>query len=297
MKTNLMSIAAALTMLLALGGCNFSSNKNSTVESTNPSNQTTQLNWTLDRYLFHSPVELASGNTLASTPADIEKLVSGLDIDIRNSAYLILQTFKDNKYYTYATGMTTDLYFADHILYSVYADKGVTNAMAKDYNDCIKAVGVERLNQGEGRECSEQWGKTWKTQVVDQLLSSSSLQNSLYEWLKPEIRRVFDGLNSDQRTRMRNALNHMIAYTAKYNHQAEKQFYRDCCNSSYGERLFVDPFVEPYKIDDMRLNRRDEPINPYRYLETWVYRRVEEGTMSASQINQWLRKIKADTGI
>ena len=41
----------------------------------------------------------------------------------------------------------------------------------------------------------------------------------------------------------------------------------------------------------------DEITSPYRFLETWVYRRVEDGTMSAEQINQWLKKIKADTGI
>ena len=293
MKTNLITIAAALTMLVALGGCNFSSDKSSTTESTNPSNQTTQLNWTLDQYLFHSPVELASGNTLASTPSDIESLVSGLDIDIRNSAYLILQNIKDNKTYTYGTGKEGELYFAmGSILYSVYTDNGVSNAMAKDYNDCIKAVGVERLNRGEGRECSEQWGKTWKTQVVDRLLSSSSLQNSLYEWVKPEMRRVFNGLNSEQRSHMRNAVDHMIAYTANYNHQTEKQFYRDCCNSAYGEHLFV----QPYKIVDMRPNT-DVIVNPYRFLETWVYRRVEEGTMTAAQINSWLKKVKTDMGI
>jgi len=293
MKTNLITIAAVLTMLLALGGCDFSSKDNGNSEMENPSSNTPQLNWTLEQFQHHAPVELASGNTLASTPDDIQNLVSDFDIDIRNSAYLILQKIKDNQMYTQGSGKEGDFYFTmGSIIYSVIADPGISNAMAKDYNDCVETIGVERLNQGEGRECGELWGKSWKSQVVDRLLASTSLQNSLYNWVKPELCRVFNGLNSDQRSYMRKALDHMIAYTARYNHQTEQQFYRDCCNSAYGEHLFV----EPYKIVDMQPNT-NEVVNPYRFLETWVYRRVDDNTMTAAQINGWLRRIKTDTGL
>jgi len=290
MKTNLITIAAMLTMLIALGGCDFSSNKDANVAN---EGNTTQLNWTLDQYLFHAPVEQASGNTLGNTPSDIENLVSGFDIDVRNSAYNILQNVKKGTSYTYATNTKqAKLYFAmTNILYPVITDAGVSNAMAKDYNDCVKSIGVERLNKGEGRQCSEGWGRSWKSQVVDKVLASSSLQNSLYEWIKPELKRVMNALNNDQRTYMKNALSHMIAYTDNYNHQAEKKFYRDCCNSSYGEQLFVHTgrIVDMSPVDD-------EVTNPYRFLESWVYRRVEEGSMTASHINGWLRKIKGDAG-
>ena len=295
MKNNLITIAAMLTMLIALGGCNLGSdNKTNPTSSNNATNGGTQLNWTLDQYLFHVPVELASGNTLASTPYEIESLVSGFDIDIRNSAYLILQNVKNNTSYTYAQGdKEAELYFAmSNILYPVLTDAGVSNAMAKDYNDCVRSLGVERLNKGEGRQCSEGWGRSWKSQVIDKVLASSSLQNTLYDWVKPELKRVMNGLNSDQRSYMRNAMNHMIAYTDNYNHQAEKKFYRDCCNSPYGEQLFV----HTGKIVDMS-PVNGEVTNPYRFLETWVYRRVEENSMTASQINGWLRKIKNDTGL
>lgn len=290
MKSSLITVAAALTMLLALSGCDFSSNQNS--ETNQPSQYT--LNWTLDQYLFHSPVETSSSNTLGSTPSDIQNLVSGFDIDIRNSVYLILQKVKDNMSYTYANGKNESLeYFVmANIIYPIYTDNGVSNAMAKDYNDCIKSVGVERLNKGEGQECSEEWGRSWKSQVIDKLLSSSSLQNSLYEWIKPELRNVINGLNSDQKSYMKDAMAHMITYTSTYNHQAEKKFYQDCCNSAYGENLFV----YTGKLVDMK-PAGDEVVNPYRFLETWVYRRVEENTMSAAQINEWLRKIKSDMGL
>lgn len=289
MKSNLITIAATLTMLLALGGCNFSSNNDTS--NANGGNAT-QLNWTLDQYLFHVPVEQASSNTLGSTPADIQNLVSGFDIDIRNSAYSILQKV-NNMNYTYAEGKERELYFSmGSIIYPVLGDAGVSNAMAKDYNECIQSIGVERLNQGEGLQCSEQWGRSWKTQVIDKLLASPSLQNSLYEWVKPELLRIIKGFNNDQRVLMSNAINHMIAYTSTYNHQAEKKFYNDCCSSSYGAGLFV----HTGKIVDMQ-PVNSEVTNPYRFLETWVYRRVEENTMTASQINGWLRMIKNDTGL
>ena len=287
----MISIAAMLTMLIVLGGCNLSSNKDANVAN---ESHATQLNWTLEQYLFHAPVEQASGNTLGNTPSDIQNLVSGFDIDIRNSAYLILQNMKNATSYTYAkSDKEAELYFAmANILYPVLSDAGVSNAMAKDYNDCVKSIGAERLNKGEGRQCSEGWGRSWKAQVVDKVLASPSLQNTIYEWVKPELKRVMNGLNNDQRTYMRNALNHMIAYTDNYNHQAEKKFYRDCCNSAYGEQLFV----HTGKIVDMS-PVNGEVTNPYRYLETWVYRRVDENTMTAVQINGWLRKIKNDTGL
>lgn len=106
MKTNIFSFAA-LTILLALVGCDFGSTGN---DNPNPSSNSTQLNWTLDQFLFHQPVEQASGNTLGSTPADIQNLVSGFDIDIRNSAYSILQKV-NNMNYTYAEGKERDLYY------------------------------------------------------------------------------------------------------------------------------------------------------------------------------------------
>ena len=290
MKTNLITIAATLTMLLALGGCDFSSDKSSNESQT----VCPGPKYTMDLYLFHQPVEYASDNTLDTPPANIQNLVTGLDIDIRNSAYLILQKVKDDMTYTYGDSEDEKtLYFAtSNIICPVFNDAGVANAMAKDYNECCESLGIERLNQGGRTQCSEQWGKTWKSQVEDRILGSTTLQNSLYEWVKPELLRVVKGLDSNQRTYMKNSLNHMITYTSNYNHQAEQKFYRDCCNSAYGKDLFI----HTGKIVDM------EPVddvitNPYRFLETWVYRRVEEGSMTAPQINEWLRRIKRDMGL
>lgn len=290
MKKTLTSITAALTMLLALGGCNFSSDKSSNNNEESPS-----LNWTLEQFLQPPyPVETATGNTLASTPDDIRNLVSDFDIDIRNSAYLILQNAQNDKSYEQVSGKQSEYYFLMvGLVYSIYNDPGVANAMATDYNDCIRSIGVERLNKGEGGQCAKMWGRTWKSRVFDRLFASPSLQNSLYGWLKPELSRMVNSFDNSRRTYMSNAINHMISYTDNYNHQAEKNFYRECQNSKYGEKLFV----LPYRVVNMTPMEDEGVTNPYRYLETWVYRRVEEGTMSADQINEWLKRIKTDMGL
>ena len=290
MKKTLTSIAAALTLLLALSGCNFSSDKSNKGKGDPPS-----PNWTLEQFLRTPiPVEIATGNTLSSTPDDIRNLVSDFDIDIRNSAYLILQHAKNENYYTQFSGKLSEyLFFMISLVYPIYEDPGVSNAMATDYNDCIRSIGVERLNKGEGGQCANMWGHTWKKRVFDRLFASPSLQNSLYGWLKPELSRMVNSFDNSRRTYMSNAINHMIAYTDNYNHQAEKNFYRECQNSKYGEKLFV----LPYRVVNMTPMEDEEVTNPYRYLETWVYRRVEEGTMSANQINEWLRRIKTDMGL
>ena len=216
------------------------------------------------------------------------------DIDIRNSAYLILRNAKNDKSYAQVSGKQSEYYFfMVGMVYSIYNDPGVANAMATDYNDCIRSIGAERLNKGEGMQCSKMWGRTWKNRVFDRLFANPALQNSLYGWLKPELSRMVNSFDNSRRTYMSNAINHMITYTDNYNHQAEKNFFRECQNSKYGEKLFV----LPYRIVNMTPMENEGVNNPYRYFETWVYRRVEEGTMTASQINEWLRRIKTDMGL
>lgn len=296
MKKNI-TLAAMFTLLLALGGCHFGTNQGSdnTADETS-GNEFQERVFTMEDFLVKpQPVEKAQGNPLAATPADLQNLVSGLDIDIRNSTYLILQDIERERSYANSSGETADFAFSMmNIIYLMYTDPAVSNVMAKDYNNCLKSIGLERLKKGEGRGCAEHWGETWKTQVIDRLLASTSLQNSLYEWVKPELCRVVGKLDSDQQTRMKKAISHMIAYTANYNHQQEKTFYNHCVNSAYGEWLFnftgkiVD--MKPVAVDD-------HSENPYRHLETWVFRRVEEESMSASQINGWLKKVRSDTGL
>ena len=286
MKNHIISIAVVMTMLLALSGCNFI-NKD---KGADPSSD-----WNLEQFLIPPrPVEIATGNTLSNTPPEISDLVSDFDIDIRNSVYLILQNAQNDNAYTQVSGKQSEYYFIMvGLVYPIYSDPGMANAMATDYNDCIRSVGVEGVKNGEGAQCSDKWGQTWKNRVFKRIFASSSLQNILYEWLRPELFRMVNNMGNTRRTYMSNAIDHIITYTENYDHQAEKNFYHDCQKSIYGEKLFV----LPYRIVNMTPMEDEEIVNPYRYLETWVYRRVEEGTMTADQINRWLRKIKNDMGL
>ena len=287
MNHKILTFATMLTALLMFGGCK------SEKKGNDNSSEFTGLNWTMDRYLINRPVEVASNNTLSDTPEEIEKLVSDFDIDIRNSTFLILQGLNKDIPSGQSSGKESELYFSmTNIIYPYYDDPGVVNAMAKDYNDCVQSVGLEELNKGGGQNCIDNFGVTWKQRVEKILLSSTALQNIFYEWIKPELKNVANRLAGNRRTYMQNALNHMIDYTENYNHQAEKNFYNECCNSKTGEELFV----YPGKIVDM--NPVDgEVVNPYRFLEAWVYRRVENKQMTAFQINKWLRRIKEDMNL
>ena len=239
----------------------------------------------------HDPVIIAKNNTLSKTPTEIENLVKGLNIDIRNSAYLILQEVKTNDSYTW--GESTNEKIDYFVLYSIISptngDVAISNLATDDMNNCFGAYG----DNGNCYEIMWHGGPTWKARVVDKILSSESLQNILYNWVKPELIRVVGSFNSAKKSYLKSTLDHMINYTANYNHKAEKDFYNICLVNDD-----LDSFTCAYRIKDKNnlVFDYNDIANPYRRLETWVYRRVEEGSMTASQINTWLKKLKNDLG-
>lgn len=254
-----------------------------------------QTEKTLDYYLW-KPVEvpIATNNTLGSTPADIKNLVSSFDIDIRNSTYNILHMLLDVQMWDniakYSKNRNEKLnVFSYDVFYLIYSDKGVRRARQVHHNDCIRSVGLTRLNKGDFGNC---WDDVWKMEVLDVLMKSPKLQNSLYEWVRPELRRVYHQFNSEQKDLFASTINHMIEYTSNYNHQKEKNFYKKCVSQ---EKEYN--FVCEYRIVNDECDWDSEIVNPYRCLEAWVYRRVEEKTMTASQIKNWLVRIKQDLKI
>jgi len=236
----------------------------------------------------YNPVVVANNNTLAKTPPEIQNLVKGLNIDIRNSAFLILQQVKDIKDYQW--GESTDDGIALFVHYSIVAptndDPAVYNLSVDDRNNCIAAYG----DNDNCWEMTYYGGPTWKSRVVDKILSSENLQNVLYKWLKPELVRLVGSLDNVQKLYMKSVVNHMIDYTAAYNHNSEQAFYLACLENDN-----TDAFTSIYVKDRNTMEQDwDHVANPYRRLETWVYRRVEDGTMTAAQINTWLKKLKTD---
>lgn len=236
----------------------------------------------------HEPVVIAENNTLDKTPVLIQELVKGLDIDVRNSAYLILQEVKNNEDYKWDEGNGAISYFVlGSIIEPMGNDPAIYNMLQDDVDACIKTSGSDN-------DCWRLWMKispTWKAQVLDKIYASEKLQNMLYEWIKPELIRVVGNFEETKTTYLKGTIDHMIDYTASYDHQKEKLFYTTCVN--YND---LDLFTTGYRIVDMNADY-DVVLNPYRRLETWVYRRVEEGSMTTAEINVWLKRLKKDLDI
>lgn len=233
----------------------------------------------------HDPVVIAENNTLGMTPEAIQSLVKGLDVDVRNSAYLILQEVRNNDDYKWDEGNGAISYFVlGNIISPMGRDVAIGNMLQDDVEECYE-------NNGPDSDCWRlfmQISPTWKTRVLDKIYASENLQNVLYNWIKLELISVIGSFNGTKMTYLKGAFNHMIDYTASYNHQTEKKFYNACL-------AVEDPdlFTTGYRVEDMMIDY-DVVVNPYRRLETWVYRRVEEGSMTAGQINTWLKRLKND---
>ena len=237
----------------------------------------------------HLEVTRAENNTLASTPAEIGNLVKGLNIDIRNSAYLILQKVKCKECDAgdFLDNFGIAYFVNDFIMTPTNQDPAIYNLAVDDYNDCVATYGED----GDCYKIMYSGGPTWKTRVIDRLLSSERLQTALYQWILPELKRVVGSYDPTRKAIVSSAINHMIAYTSDYDHRAESAFYKAC--AANGD---LDMFTSAYRIVDMEYDF-DHVSNPYRRLETWVYRRVADNTMTASQINTWLKRLKADLGL
>lgn len=237
----------------------------------------------------HDPVVIAENNTLGKTPAQIQSLAKGLDIDVRNSAYLILQEVKNNDDYKWDEGYGSVSYFVlGSIIDPMFVDPAISNMLQDDVDECYK-------KNGEDSDCWMMYrgiSPTWKSQVLDKIFASEKLQNVLYEWINPELVKVVGSFNETKKDYLKRTFDHMISYTASYDHQAEKDFYNAC--------IFVndpDVFTTGYFVEDDLSIDYNVVINPYRRLETWVYRRVEEKTMTADQINSWLKRLKKDLNV
>lgn len=296
--------AACWTALVFVVGCNNNdlniySEGDAKYGLSNPSGEhiTDGRQKTINRYLLPiKPVFYAENNSLAETPSEIQELVEGTGVDIRNSIYLMLTSeYGFSKYYDreHFSPELEEKFIQFEILYKLRSDPAIRNVFVRDYNECIMEAGLEGIHKRDFPvDKLNGWGITWKTRFIDRLLTSEKLQNILYDWVKPELKHFVQRCNDVQKMYLADAFDHMIVYTSQYDHQAEKDFYQACCASDYGANLFI----TTRKIVDMKPSGFEE-ANPFRHLEAWVYRRVEEGTMNADQIHDWLIRIKEDLNL
>ena len=240
-------------------------------------------------------VTILEDNPLNPMPQELNLLVAGTDVDLRNSLYSIVQGMVEyNGLATlYFDNDEIDEYMEYGIFQNMVDDPAIYNEYVKDYNRCIGAMDVDYVEEYDNPcyDSIETWGPTWKSQFIDRLLRSERLQNVLFAWTKPMLKKAFGSdCSLPQRVCLASAVNHMIDYTAHYDHQAEKEFYQACVadGSVY---WFNSPI---FSLKASGLSRDEDNPNPYRRLETWVYRRVEEQSMSAAQIHDWLMRIRTE---
>ena len=249
-------------------------------------------------HMDYKEVETIEPNPLSVMPSDLDSLVQGTGVDLRNSAYGILcGIMKENRDYydVQSFGNCMIEHFVTYgFIDKMLDDPAITNVRLRDFNECMDET-KEDEEDPEHSGCKDElkgWGHTWKTCFANNLLASERLQNILYDWLKPVLQNLYDESDIKVKMCMADVVNHMIEYTAHYDHYAESKFYNDCLDSRYGEDLFN----TTYEIEDMEPHRYYIE-NPYRPFETWVFRRVNEGSMTATQIHSWLVRVRKDLNL
>lgn len=252
----------------------------------------------IPEHFDYNEVQTIESNPLSDMPSDLDSLIQGTEVDLRNSAYgILLGIMKENQDYYDAQYFDNSMvkHFVTYgFLGKMLVDPAIANVRYRDFNECLDEA-KEDEEDPEHYGCYDElngWGYTWKTVFVNKLLASERMQKVLYDWLKPVLQNLYDESDVKVKMCMTYAVNHMLEYTAHYDHSAECRFYYECLESEYGEDLFN----STYEIEDM------EPLwysieNPCRPFETWVFRRVSEGSMTATQIHSWLVRIKKDLNL
>lgn len=252
----------------------------------------------MPEYMDYREVETIEPNPLPVMPSDLDTLVQGTGVDLRNSAYGILRGImaENQDYYEVQSfGNRMIEHFVTYGFIDIMLDDpAITNVRFRDFNECVDEAKEDEIDP-KSHGCDNElkgWGYTWMNSFANELLASEKLQNILYDWLKPELLNLYNETDVKVKMCMTDVVNHMIEYTAHYDHSAECSFYYDCVHSRYGEDLFN--FT--CEIEDMEPNRH-KIENPYRPFETWVFRRVCDGTMTAAQIHSWLIRIRKDLNL
>jgi len=119
-----------------------------------------------------------------------------------------------------------------------------------------------------------------RKQFFSKVLSSEDTLNTLYEWALPSAKQMFLSLDRSDQIEYMMILRHIKKYVRKYDHNVELNYLRKL--KSQG---FVDKFI--------RIGP-DGKFNHYRKLETFVFRRVFDGSMRPSRMKVWLRRLEKD---
>jgi hypothetical protein len=278
MKTKPIFKIVTAAVILFMFSCN-----NSTEEKTNNSDRQGETHQNQEEKTYSYP-----DNNVSAVPTELSKLTAGTKIDLRNSVYIWISTVEnfDHKKPGYGniTQYEQPVFFIPYAIFNLAGnlDPMILESGKNDLQKCVDS-GIE-INEAYNT-C---YLSTFKNNIAYKVYSSATLQQVAYNWLLPEWKKSLSKMDSDKKRLISDILNHMIKYTANYNHKKELDFFNSCKNGK--EYLFT----STYEIINGEPNYENGTKHPYRKAEAWVFRRINQNHMTAVEINNWLVKLKSD---
>jgi len=136
------------------------------------------------------------------------------------------------------------------------------------------------------------WGSFFKT-PVELLSRSPKLQETLYEWSIPYLKKAFVALDKENRQKHLNTLLHLREYLKTYDHKREEIYLAETTVNdgylAYNAPAFVSVYPGNYHDG---WNAKDITISDestYRYAEAFIFRRIRQG-MSLEDAKKWVER-------
>lgn len=150
--------------------------------------------------------------------------------------------------------------------------------------------------------------ETFRRQVLPQLYRSPSLLEAVYAWVKPKLLAKFVQVDSENRAAYLDILRHGERYLASFNYAQERAYLarleRGQCKNDHKPEWWDETrdgmrgWAEYWKQDVcVLLFTHQDPngrTNPYRKLETFIFRRVHTDKVPVVLMQRWVSRFRAD---
>jgi hypothetical protein len=137
--------------------------------------------------------------------------------------------------------------------------------------------------------------------TLQKICHSPELQQALYTWASPYLKKAFVALDKETRTKHLQTLLHLREYLKNYDYQKERNYLKKL-HSNKDDYFFVHISPEEYydrkyyhNVNDYRiiwyedLDKKGQEARRNRYAETFVFRRIEMG-MTVQDVRRWVEQ-------